>query len=220
MAWILPHLVKVDYGVCMSATRLLVLGAVRIMQPAHGYEVRRELVSWRLEERTNVKPGSIYGALRTLEKDGCIAVHERGSSDGRPEKTSYVLTAEGEKEFQLLMRDAWWSVTPAKEPLLPALSLMSFVSREEVVRALAARINVLQGELESLAFRRAAIKDGATGAEGDIPEHVREIMDFLAARTQAEIEWSKTFQRRVREGAYRFVGDEGFPEFGPWSSQT
>jgi DNA-binding PadR family transcriptional regulator len=217
---ILPHMVNVDYGVRMSATRLLVLGAVRIMQPAHGYEVRRELVSWRLEERTNVKPGSIYGALRTLEKDGCIAVHERGSADGRPEKTSYVLTAEGEKEFQLLLRDAWWSVTAPKEPLIPALSLMAFMSREEVIRALGARINVLQGELEALGFQRATIKDGATGADGEIPEHVREIMDFLAARTQAEIDWSRAFQRRVRDGAYRFTGDEGFPEFGPWPSQA
>jgi DNA-binding PadR family transcriptional regulator len=199
----------------MSATRLLVLGAVRFMQPVHGYEVRRELVSWRLEEHTNVKPGSIYGALRTLEKDGCIAVHDRGSADGRPEKTSYVLTTEGEKEFQLLLRDSWWSVTPPKEPLLPALSLMMFVSRDELVRALAARMSVLQGELEGLGFMRAAIKDGATGAEGEIPEHVREIMDFLAARTQAELEWSKGFQRRVRDGAYRFAGDDGFPELGP-----
>ena len=53
--------VKVDYDVCVSATRLLVLGAIRTMQPVHGYIVRRELVSWRLEETTNVKPGSIYG---------------------------------------------------------------------------------------------------------------------------------------------------------------
>jgi DNA-binding PadR family transcriptional regulator len=181
----------------------------------HGYEVRRELVSWRLEERTNVKPGSIYGALRTLEKDACIAVHDRGSADGRPEKTSYVLTTEGEKEFQLLLRDSWWSVTAPKEPFLPALSLMSFVSREEVVRALSARMSVLQAELEALAFARATIKDGATGAEGEIPEHVREIMDFLSARTQAELDWSRGFQRRVRGGAYRFAGDEGFPELGP-----
>ncbi len=33
----------------MSATRLLVLGAVRIFQPAHGYLVRRELLSWDVE---------------------------------------------------------------------------------------------------------------------------------------------------------------------------
>jgi len=199
----------------VSATRLLVLGAVRFMQPVHGYEVRRELVSWRMEEHANVKPGSIYGALRTLEKDGCIAVHDRSSGDGRPEKTTYVLTSEGEKEFQLLLRDSWWSVTPPKEPLLPALALMTVVSREELVRALAARMSVLEGQLEALAFKRASIPEGATGAEGQIPEHVREVMGFLSARVRAELEWSRGFQRRLRDGAYRFTGDEGFPELGP-----
>ena len=49
----------------MSVTRLLVLGAVRIFQPAHGYLVRRELLSWRVEEWANVQPGSIYHALRS-----------------------------------------------------------------------------------------------------------------------------------------------------------
>src|SRR4051794_20092565 len=103
----------------MSATRLLVLGAIRTMQPVHGYVVRRELVSWRLEETTNVKPGSIYGAIRTLVKDGCVAVHERSGGDERPERTTYVLTGEGEKEFQLMLRAAWWKVSAPKEPLIP-----------------------------------------------------------------------------------------------------
>ena len=97
----------------MNATRLLVLGVVRIMAPVHGYDVRRELLTWRLEELANVKPGSIYGSLRTLEKDGCIAVHNRESADSRPERTTYVLTGEGEKEFQLLLRESWWTVTAA-----------------------------------------------------------------------------------------------------------
>ena len=80
--------VKVEYAGGMSATRLLVLGVIRIEQPVHGYDVRRELLSWRLEENTNVKPGSVYSAIRTLEKDGCIAVHSRESEDSRPQRTS------------------------------------------------------------------------------------------------------------------------------------
>jgi DNA-binding PadR family transcriptional regulator len=199
----------------MSATRLLVLGVIRTMQPVHGYEVRRELVSWRVEATTNVKPGSIYGAIRTLEKDGCVAVHSREGGATRPERTRYVLTGEGEKEFQLLLREAWWTVTSPKEPLVPALTLMLFLPREELVRALRARIAILEGELDEMSFGRAAIQDGATGADGDIPEHVREIYDFVAARTRAELEWTRRFQRRLREGAYRFAGDPGFPEFGP-----
>ncbi len=38
----------------MSATRLLVLGVVRMYGQAHGYRVGRELMSWGVEEWANV----------------------------------------------------------------------------------------------------------------------------------------------------------------------
>ena len=199
----------------MSATRLLVLGAIRIMQPVHGYEVRRELVSWRLEESANVKPGSIYGAIRTLEKDELIAVHARVGGDKRPERTTYVLTGEGEKEFQLLLRESWWTVISPVEPLIPALCLMQLLPRDELARALQARVSALAGRVDALAFTRASIRDGATGAEGEIPEHVREIMDFMIARTRAELDWARGFHKRLRDGAYRFAGEPGMPQLGP-----
>jgi DNA-binding PadR family transcriptional regulator len=192
-----------------SATRLLVLGAIRIRQPVHGYEVRRELVSWRLEETANIKPGSIYSAMRTLEKDGCIAVHSSESVPRRPEKTSYVTTPEGEKEFQLLLREAWWTVREPAEPLIPALCLMPFLPREELIRALQARITKLESDVEANGFIRGTIRDGATGADGEIPEHVREILDFAVSRSRGEIEWARSFQRRLRDGAYAFVGEGG-----------
>jgi DNA-binding PadR family transcriptional regulator len=199
----------------ISATRLLILGAIRVMQPVHGYEVRRELLSWRLEDLASVRPGSIYGAIRTLERDGCVAVHSRASENSRPERTAYVLTVEGEKEFQLTLREAWWTVRRAAEPLVPALAMMSFLPREEVERALRARVATLEGMLEATGFVRDSIRDDATGADGEIPDHVREILDFVSARDRAEIEWARAFGRRLRAGAYRFTGEKEFPTFGP-----
>ena len=55
-----------------ASTRLLVLGAVRIFQPAHGYLVRRELLSWDVENWAAINPGSIYNMLRTLTRDGLL----------------------------------------------------------------------------------------------------------------------------------------------------
>jgi len=55
-----------------STTRLLVLGVVRIFQPVHGYDVRRELVSWHVEEWAQLAPGSIYSQLKTLAKEGLV----------------------------------------------------------------------------------------------------------------------------------------------------
>lgn len=198
-----------------SATRLLVLGVVRILQPVHGYDVRRELLTWRLEEIANVKPGSIYGAMRTLEKDGCIAVHSRQGGSSRPERTMYLLTGEGDKEFQLMLREAWWTVRTPTEPLVPALCLMPFMARDELVRALQARLGRLEGELDAAAFTRRSIREGATGADGEVPEHVREILDFRSAHVRAELDWTRGLQKRLREGAYRFTGEDGYPLVGP-----
>jgi DNA-binding PadR family transcriptional regulator len=195
----------------MSATRLLVLGAIRILAPVHGYDVRRELLTWHLEELTNIKPGSIYSALRTLEKDGCIAVHAREGGDNRPERTMYVITGEGEKEFQVLLRETWWTVRNATEPLIPALCLMPFLPRDELIGALQARLGTLRGQLDSMSFFRRTVRDGATGADGEVPEHVREIIDFVMTKQRAEIDWTRAFVKRLQEGKYAFVGEPGFP---------
>src|SRR3954447_27008539 len=215
----------------MSSTRLLVLGVVRFMQPVHGYDVRRELMTWRLEDWANVKPGSVYSALRTLEKDGLLEVTDRVRGQGRPERTEYVLTGEGEKEFMVLLREAWWKVRRPAEPLIPALCLMLNLPRNELVSAVRARIGQLEGQSDELRFLRASIQDGATGADGEIPEHVREIVDFALSRVRSELDWSRGFVRHLRDGRYVFPGEPGAAEIGPgqglagrkdvdWSSQA
>ena len=197
----------------MSATRLLVLGAVRVLQPVHGYDVRRELVSWRLEESAHIKPGSIYSALKTLTKDGLLEA--RAGDPAKPERTTYVLTGEGEKEFQTLLRAAWWRVVAPAEPLIPALCLMPFLPREELVAALQSRVAQLTASLEEWRFTRATIQDGATGEDGGVPEHVREIVDFVSSRTKAELAWTRELIRRLRAGAYAFSGEAPWLDLGP-----
>ncbi len=68
----------------MSTTRLLVLGGVRRFGRAHGYEVRRELMSWGSDEWAHVNPGSIYHALRQLAKEGLLRAHEVEESEAGP----------------------------------------------------------------------------------------------------------------------------------------
>ena len=59
-----------------------------------------------------------------------------------------------------------------------------------------------------MGFMRATIQDGATGANGDVPEHVREIVDFIVARDGSELEWSRELQRRLRNGAYGYFDSQ------------
>ena len=54
---------------------MLLLGAVQLFEPVNGYQIRRELVSWRVDEWAHINPGSIYSGLETLARAGHLARH-------------------------------------------------------------------------------------------------------------------------------------------------
>ncbi len=180
----------------MSSTRLLVLGAVRIFQPVHGYDVRRELLSWKVDLWANVAPGSIYNALKTLTKERFLKIVGTGQIGGRPERTQYSLTPDGEKEYQALLRDTLWRVIPPVDQLMPALCFMPSLSRQELAAALEHRIGQVEGALKHIAFARLEIRPPET------PEHVKELYDLQAARLAAEIPWARTLIERLARGEY------------------
>ncbi|WP_405165048.1 PadR family transcriptional regulator [Nocardia sp. NBC_01499] len=118
----------------MSAVRLLVLGVMRLRQPTYGYAVRRELLSWRAETWTNVKPGSIYHALKQLTQEGKLSARgTEGSSEG-PGRTMFELTEEGEVEFRKLMDEALVSID--MEELGAAIAFMDALPRAHVIEKL------------------------------------------------------------------------------------
>ena len=181
----------------MSSTRLLVLGVVRIFQPVHGYDVRRELLSWRVDQWANVAPGSIYNALKTLTKEKFLKVAGTDQVGGRPERTQYSLTADGEKEFQALLRATWWRVLPPLDDLMPALCFMPALGEQELVAALEQRITTLEGAIKHLEFSRKELKPPET------PEHVKELYDRMRTLLAAEIPWARTLIDRLQKGVYQ-----------------
>jgi len=184
-----------------SSTRLLVLGVVRIFQPVHGYDVRRELMSWHAEEWASVAPGSIYNALKSLTHEGLLEVVGTSQSGNRPERTSYRLTQRGDVEFRDILRDTWWGVKMPLDPLVAAVSLMGFISRDEAIAALEARIAHITGAISHGEYAINAIDDIET------PSHVREMLRLINARMGSEIEWSRAFIARLKAGEYRLLGD-------------
>jgi DNA-binding PadR family transcriptional regulator len=184
-----------------STTRLLVLGVVRIFQPVHGYEVRRELITWRAQEWASVQPGSIYNALKTLTRDGFLEVVGTDQVGGRPERTSYRLTSAGEEEFRILLREEWWTVRTPIDPLMAAISFIGYVSRAEAIAALEHRMTQIVGMVHGVEF-------GIESHDGiDSPFHVREMMRLLNARVLSEVEWAKQFIARLRNGEYTTADD-------------
>ena len=182
----------------MSPTRLLVLGAVRIFQPAHGYLVRRELMTWRVDQWAAMHPGSIYNMLRTLTRDGMLEEVER--DDGKPHRTSYRLTADGETEFLTLVREALWRLAPDDPRVLMAgVAFMWALSREEVIAAFEGRIAQLEALHSSLGYASESTRVDPTK-----PSHVVEILRLADARSQGELSWVRGLLERLRAGEHRF----------------
>jgi DNA-binding PadR family transcriptional regulator len=182
-----------------SSTRLLVLGVVRIFQPVHGYDVRRELLSWRADEWASVNPGSIYHALKTLERDAFLRVAEVDSNGNRPARTAYELTKDGETEFFQLLREALWRTDTSGLPLRAGLSFFPYLHRDELVAMAQSRIAQLEAAWTSWGYtmQKTELK----------PEHVRENLYLGQAQVAGELEWAKAFLDRLKQGCYT-VGDE------------
>ena len=118
----------------MTVVRLLVLGAIRVRGQAHGYAVHRELLSWKVETWTAVKPGSIYHALKQLTREGKLdAVGTQVSTEG-PGRLLYELTQAGEAEFHQLLYSALSSIQMAE--LSAGVAFMQTLPRQRVVELL------------------------------------------------------------------------------------
>ncbi len=192
----------------MSATRLLLLGTVRIFQPVHGYFVRRELLSWHAESWANLNPGSVYNGLRSLARDGFLQEVGTEAKGGRPARTSFRLTGDGEVEFMRLERDALWKVSHESADLMAAWSFAWALSRDEVIAALESRVEQIEGSERAVGF---AIDD--IPGNPDIPDTVAEHYRLGQARLDGEAAWARQLLERLRGGEYWFDGEPN----PPWS---
>ncbi|HJP80920.1 MAG TPA: PadR family transcriptional regulator [Candidatus Saccharimonadales bacterium] len=118
--------------------RLLILGILKRRNSAHGYRMYRDLVEWRVETWTVIRPGSIYHALAQMEKQGLIA--EVSTTEGEklgPSKIEYKLTVSGEKEFTRLLEATLKDINLIE--LSAGIAFMEYLPRQEVLNLLKQR---------------------------------------------------------------------------------
>lgn len=184
---------------------MLVLGVIKMHQPVHGYDVRKELVSWHVEEWASVQRGSIYSALKTLAKEGLVETAGTEQVGERPERTLYTITKAGEAELDTLLHDTLWKWEMPKDPLLPALSLMAFLERDELIAGLEMRAAKIKASLHN-EYKLENVLHREAGR--DTPKHVGEMLRLINARVSAELPWSKAFVERLKKGEYVTASDE------------
>jgi DNA-binding PadR family transcriptional regulator len=85
--------------------KLMVLGLL-IDRPMHGYEINEFLKVSHADRWSDILPGSIYYALKTLNNDGDVRIKETENSGNRS-KAIYEITDEGRETFIKLLKTSW-----------------------------------------------------------------------------------------------------------------
>jgi DNA-binding PadR family transcriptional regulator len=200
----------------VSATRLLVLGVVRMYGQAHGYQVRRELLGWSADKWANVAPGSIYHALKKMAGERLIEEVPGAAEAHGPDRVAYRLTADGEAEFQVLLEKMLSTPDGSAQDsygLAAAITFLTALPRERAISLLLHRLTHLDGQH---AAARSLLDNSADWGQ---PPHVSELYRLWLASLDSTLEWARSLVARLEAGEYT-MADEGASAFGTAGSAT
>jgi DNA-binding PadR family transcriptional regulator len=190
----------------LSATRLLVLGVVRMYGRAHGYQVRRELLTWSADKWANVQPGSIYHALKKMTAEDLLEQVDVEPGDSGPDRVAYRLTGEGEQEYQVLLAKALSDPELDHPELSAAISLMTTLPRQRVINLLRHRLVNLEAEERRAKLMLEELKESVGLGT---PEHVGELFRLWGAISATSLTWLEGLIARLEAGEYVMADDTG-----------
>ncbi len=183
------------------ATTVTVLGAVALFEPVNGYQVRRELLSWGLDQWAQIKPGSIYSMLTTLTRDGSVDRHDV-EDDGRPVAV-YTTTEAGRSRLGDLLCTALTVVDPLSPlPFHVGLMLAGLLPREDAVRCLTTRRQNLRSATEDFEATLRALTDGEPA-----PPHVAGVVALGRELVRTEADWLDHRLQQIEAGEFTFAGE-------------
>lgn len=141
-------------------TRLFVLGLLNT-QPMSGYDIQQRLIQWDVSTWGEVLVGSIYHALKKLEKEGHIRINSVENA-GHRQKAIYKITNQGRAHLSELIRQALAESSVVYPKILySGLTFAEIVDDEELRFSLEIQQKILETEYqrtqEALAEKRKAL---------------------------------------------------------------
>jgi DNA-binding PadR family transcriptional regulator len=166
----------------VNPTRLFVLGALARHGPMYGHQIRRDARLDRTELWSEVKPGSLYGALHRMADEGLVQALRTEQDGNRPARTVYEITDEGRKELQALRSEAFRQVGLRPDPVDLAVAMSDELAEEELRGLVEDRRRILATQLEFFTHERERGWADASPSDDLILRHA-------LGRLAAEIAW-------------------------------
>jgi DNA-binding PadR family transcriptional regulator len=168
----------------MNPTRLFVLGALAKHGPMYGHQLRRDARLDRTEMWSEVRPGSLYGALHRMAAEGLIEPLRTEQQGQLPARTVYGITAEGLRELRALRAEALHEVGLQPDPVDLALAMSADVDEDTLRGYFEDRVRALSAQAAAFEHLRERSWPDQTVADDLVVEHAR-------LRIQAELAWHR-----------------------------
>jgi DNA-binding PadR family transcriptional regulator len=164
-----------------EALELSVLGILS-QSPAHGYELRKRMISVTGLFKT-ISYGALYPTLKSLVERGFLAEQDNNPTNKYPKRNRivYVLTDQGKAHLTSLLTDsgpdAWDDETFAVR-----MSLFAQTS-------LATRLHILQGRRSRLETRLAELRANTAKGRERLDAYTLELQEHGLDALEREVRW-------------------------------
>lgn len=196
-----------DYS-CMtnrvSSIRLFILGTLAATGPLHGHQIRQQAQYDRTESWTDIKVGSVYGALKRLASEDLVREVRTERVGNRPERTVYEITPAGRRALAAVRDAALRELDRHYDPFDLALAQSRDIPEDDLRQLVANRIGGLKVELASL-------RHNAEMADPYLNEAERMVLSHLIVRTEAEVSWHTELAARLPKITADFAAGIGGP---------
>ena len=148
----------------------------------YGHQIRRNARMGRADLWSDVRPGSLYGALHRLAAEGLIEPVRTEQSGNLPARTVYAITAEGQRELRTLRAEALTEVGLRPDPVDLALVMSGDLDGDLLRGYIEDRIRALRSQAAAYAHHGERVWPDQTVADDLVAEHAR-------LRIEAELAW-------------------------------
>jgi DNA-binding PadR family transcriptional regulator len=148
----------------------------------YGHQIRRNARMGRADLWSDVRPGSLYGALHRLAAEGLIEPVRTEQSGNLPARTVYAITVEGQRELRTLRAEALTKVGLRPDPVDLALVMSGDLDGDLLRGYIEDRIRALRSQAAAYAHHGERVWPDQTVADDLVAEHAR-------LRIEAELSW-------------------------------
>jgi DNA-binding PadR family transcriptional regulator len=156
----------------------------------YGHQIRRDARMDRADLWSDVRPGSLYGALHRLAAEGLIEAVRTEQSGNLPARTVYAITAEGQRELRALRAEALQETGLRPDPVDLALVMSDDLEGAVLRGYIEDRVRALTSQAAQFAHHGERTWPDQTVADDLVLEHAR-------LRIEAELAWHRMVLSRA-----------------------